>query len=206
MERLDSRGERFRILYLPFRFPASTSLIIFKKNTEPEPQYELMVNHMQELRKRIPGMRAARIVFIPESNLAFEGTHQANAIKKSGLKNVCIMREDDNRAGVRTNESFKKTMAIAFKEKLTKRKVFFNDNMVTLSPKVTPDDLKKELMNELTNYTRIIKESRDVYVPPKELYSGKNGYGFDDMVIALTMNLVMKRRFYANSKDYGKFH
>lgn len=159
----------------------------------------LLVSHIQKLRQ-VPGLESAIIVFVPESNLAFEGTHQSNVILNSGLSNVCIMREDDNRAGVRMDNSLKKAMATAFKYKLNKGKVRFLYDFVSLGEKKVYDDVRNEIVEELVYYTRIVKPSKDPFEQPKEIFSGKKGYGTDDLAIAIMLNLIMERRFYASDK------
>lgn len=80
------------------------------------------------------GLENAKIVFIPESNLAWEGTHQSKLLKKSGVRaKVITMYEDGNRAGIRTNADLKRAMALSLKKKINKSIVKFHKDFFSVS-------------------------------------------------------------------------
>lgn len=149
-------------------------------------------------------------MFVPESNLAYEGIRLSDDIKRSGLKNVCVMKEDDNRAGVRTNNDLKKGMAISFQKILNKGMVRFHQHFVCLTEnsgvKMTTEEMKDEIINQLIDFKRIIKPSKDPYKPATELFSGKRGCGYDDLTIATILNPVMQRRFFGDDVKYGSWY
>jgi len=91
---------------------------------------------------------------------------------QSGLTNVVIMQEDDNRAGIRTDNKLKNLMAIVMNEKLRSRTVFFYKHFVTLAENITPESMKKDILQQLKNYSRIIRPSKDVHKPTVEFYRG----------------------------------
>lgn len=64
--------------------------------------------------------------------------------------------------------------------------------------------MKQEIYTQLANYSRILVPSKTLHDPPKEFYGGKNGYGFDDLAIAIQLNVVMRKRFF-ESDDYKKY-
>lgn len=158
-----------------------------------------MINHIQAIRK-IPGCGSAIVVFVPESNLAFEGIHQEHALRRSGVRDVCVMHEDDNRAGIRTNNDLKKGMAIAFQGVVSKKRLRFHEKFVCLTEKYSPDEMREDMLNQLMNYSRIIIQSKQPHKPPTEFYGGKRGYGYDDHAVAMQLNLIMKRRFYQSER------
>lgn len=164
---------------------------------------ELIVNHLVAVRK-IPGLESATIVFVPESNLAFEGIRVSHELRRSGIRDICVMQEDDNRAGIKTNNDLKKAMAISFQKVLAKRRIKFHKKMVCLTQvmglPVTPDDMMEDIRNQLLDFKRIIKPSKDPYKPSTEIYSGKRGCHYDDLVVALTLNKLMQARWKKSTK------
>lgn len=172
---------------------------------EPISQASLLINHIIALRK-VPGLESAVIVFIPESNLGFEAIHQAFKLKNSGLSGICVMNEDDNRAGVKINNDIKRLMVKTLEAKINKKKLRFHANFVVTHSGSSVPDIKRELISQLENYSRIIIPSPNLYEPPKEKYSGKMGYGFDDMAIALQLNCLMKRTFFTKPEVYKSYY
>ncbi len=171
----------------------------------PSESISLLINHIQNIRK-INGLSSANIIFIPESNLAFEGIWTQQELYRSGLSGICVMCEDDNRAGVRVNKEFKKLMAMALNYKMMEGGVYFHKDFVCIGEDNTVDEMKTEIIEQLLNYSRILKPSNDIHKPQTETYGGKMGHGFDDHAIALMLNLIMKNRFYARKEVYSKWY
>ena len=149
---------------------------------------------------QIKGFEAAKIIFIPESNLGFEGTWAAHEIRRSGLRNICIMDEDNNRAVVRLNRPLKISMCKVFKEKLNLDQIFFHRSFFCIGDGNSPESIMNEIVNQLLNYTRRLTYSKDRKIAPKETYGGKQGHGFGDHAIAIQLNLVLKIIFYIKDK------
>ena len=159
---------------------------------------------MRQIR-RLPGFEAATIVFAPESNLAFEGIHQANKLKRAGVLNICIMEEDDGRPGVRTDNDLKKAMANALRTKIVKGKVRIHQSLVVAHPENNREKVTTQLRDELDGFSVILQPSKvNPHADPKEFYTGKLGHGKDDLAIALQLNLIMRRRF-MNSPKYASW-
>ena len=159
-----------------------------------------MVNHITEI-KKISYLETSNIIVVPESNLAFEGIWIAQELYRSGLfdKQLCVMKEDENRAGVKINNQFKKLMKMGLETKLNEKSVYFYNKFSTIG-ELSADEMKEEMIQQLLNYSRILKPSNDIHRPPTEIYSGKSGHGYDDHVIALQLNYVMKNRFHDSEK------
>lgn len=171
----------------------------------PQDCSTLIIQHIQGLR-RLPGAESARIIFVPESNLAFEGIWASMEISRSGLQEICIMREDENRAGVKINREFKKIMAMGLNYKLIDACVLIHRDMVCTDDNNTPEAMKAELKTQLMNYSRIIHPSKDPHKAPAESYGGKRGHGFDDNAIALMLNIVMRQRFLMRKEKYREWY
>ena len=173
--------------------------------TVPSDAISLLVNHIQYL-KKIPGLSGARFIFTPESNLAWEGIWTQTELYRAGLQDICVMVEDDNRAGVKINKEFKKLMAMGLNYKFLEKSVYFYKDFLCIGENNCAEDMKKEIIEQLLNYSRILKQSNDIHKPPVEIYGGKQGHGFDDHAIAIMINLVMKNRFFTNSEKYSKWY
>lgn len=148
---------------------------------------------------------------IPESNLGFEALWVSREMKMARLENVYPMVEDHNRVGVRMNHPLKKMMAISMNEKIRDERIKLYQHFITIGvsererdERLTPEKMIKDLYDQHVNYSRIITPSKQAHGETKEKYCGKNGYGFDDHVIALGLINVMNNIF--RSKDeYRKF-
>lgn len=165
----------------------------------PHKNISLVVNHIVELRKT-QAFQSSRIVFVPESNLAFEGIYLQDALRRSGVREVCVMTEDENRAGVKVNREFKKLMAMVLNNKLLDDSVYFYRDFVCCGEDNSSAEMRREIITQLRNYCRILKPQRDVHKPPSESYGGKRGHGYDDHAIGLMLNLVMRNRFVSEPK------
>jgi hypothetical protein len=175
--------------------------------SDPYDQIEVLVNHILAIR-RIPNLSHAIVIFIPESNLAFEGIHQQHELSSARLPNVHTMIEDDNRAGVKTNRDLKKAMVFALDAVLRKDggRVFFYKNFVTVGEKYTPDTMREEIVQQLLSYMRITKvRQNQPHLLPDETYHGKFGGKSDDISIALQLNLLMKNRFFNKASMYSQW-
>jgi hypothetical protein len=168
---------------------------------------ELMVNHVMSLRRNIRGANDARIVFVPESNLATEHIWGMREVRNSGLGQFCVMREDRNRVGTRTSKELKQAMAEALNQKIVRRNIFILDGFVCICDGLSTEDMLDKLMDQMKNYSRIVKPPRDQHHGnPVVSYTGKTGYGHDDMVIAIQLLNVMQIAFWTKPENYGEYY
>lgn len=168
---------------------------------------ELMVNHAMALRRNIPGANDARIVWVPESNLATEHIWGMREVRNSGLGKFCVMREDHNRVGTRTTKELKHAMAQALDQKIVRRNVFILDGFVSIGDGYSTEEVLDKLMDQLKNYSKIVKPPRDPHHGnPIVSYTGKTGYGHDDLVIAIQLMNVMQTAFWTKPEEYEPFY
>jgi hypothetical protein len=167
----------------------------------------MLINHIIGVRRDVPGAQNARIVFIPESNLGFMAMSATDEIRRAGLRDICVMREDDNRAGIKTNRALKEVMAMAFNLKLMHGNAFLLDRFVCVGEGRTPEDMRDEVVMQLRNFSKIVKPPRDPRAgQPTVHYSGKAGYGFDDLTMALLLLNVLQPKFWTSEDMYGAWH
>lgn len=120
------------------------------------------------------------------------------------------MREDEldgsDGYGVRMNKTLKKAMAIAFSIVLTRENFKWWKDFTTNTTKMTPNDMKEEIMKQMKDYCVILKKpTRDPFAPPTEIYSGKSGYGYDDLMIAIQLANIMQKRFVTCKEKYSRY-
>ena len=172
----------------------------------PAAQDQILIQHLLKLRT-IPGLEEATIVFVPESNLAFEGTRITAEVQRAGIQNVCVMNEDENRAGVRSTASTKKMMAFVTGRALSDRRVRFHEQFLCVNEATTAGDLKKMIIDELRSYQRVLKQPSDHrFGTVKEAYTGKIGSGCDDHAIAFQINYAMQNVFFSKRDTYKAFY
>lgn len=170
------------------------------------PQASLLINHIRAVRC-IPGLEGAYAVLVVESNLANEAMHHQMYVHQSGLSNVVVMCEDtQQRPGVRLTNPIKRTMAIQLNSALQQARIGFYKHLVSVNGKRSPEALKKELINQIANFKRVVEPPAKVHQEPKEMYTGKSGGGKDDLVIALMWNIYAKDIFYSRPEKYSKYY
>jgi hypothetical protein len=172
---------------------------------EPQDSISLLIAHMHNIRK-IEGFGGAKMVIVPESNLGFEAIWVQHEVNRSGIGDICVMREDDNRAGVRVNNQFKHLMAQSLNAKIREGSIYFHEKFLCIGDSQNPESMRNEIVQQLLGYSRIVKPSNNKYGRPTETYCGKAGGGYDDHAIALQLNLVMHRRFMEKSQVYSQWY
>lgn len=166
----------------------------------------LLIHHVMALRRNIPGASDARIIIIPESNLATEHMWAMREVHNSGLGDICVMREDHNRVGVRTNKELKHAMAMALNQKIIRRNIHILDDFVCVGDGNSTEDMTDKLVEQLSSYSRIVKPPRDKHHGnPIVSYSGKQGYGHDDLAISVQLQNVMVLPFWSKREVYGEY-
>lgn len=164
---------------------------------------KLLVKHITELQTKTPFKKSIFVV-IPESNLGFEGVWAAYGVRSIQIPNVVIMAEDHNRVGIRVDNSIKNTMIEGLENTLSRHRCDFWSDFQSLNENGV-NATKEKMIQELRNFSRKIKYPNDNDLPPKIIYGGKQGYGFDDLVITLSISLFMVSVFFANPK-YQRYH
>jgi hypothetical protein len=159
-------------------------------------QQRILIEHCRKI-LQMEEFSQATIIFIPENNYANEAEHLATALRtsfKRGRIHV-IQVNENSKEGIRTSNESKRLMAELTNTYLKSNGIRYYEHFFTLSEKYNKNPLlmKKEILNQMQNYEKKIKWPKtDIDKPPVVVYSGKQGYGFDDMAIALQLNLMGK--------------
>ncbi len=167
----------------------------------------LVIQHIMALRRLIKGASDARVVFVPESNLATEHMWATREMRHSGLGQFCVMREDNNNVGTRTTKELKHTMALLLNTKIVRRNIFVLNGFVSVVDGSSTEDMLNKLLDQMKNYSRIVKPPRDKHHGSAIVsYTGKSGHGHDDLVIAIQLLNAMHGPFWSKIAEYGQYH
>lgn len=169
------------------------------------PHAGLLINHIKTVRT-IPGLEGAYAVLVVESNLGNEAMHHQAYIRQHRLANVIVMCEDtQNRAGLRTTHDTKRTMTVQLNEALRNNNIHFYKHMVSINGKRDAAAMKREIINQIANFKRVVEPPTKPHQEPKERYTGKSGGGRDDLVMSLMQGIYAKTLFYSRPEKYEKY-
>jgi hypothetical protein len=120
-----------------------------------------------------------------------------------------IMYEDEIKGvawpGVRTNNTLKKMMALMLNGVLEGERFKWHKDFMTTSEKCTAEEMKERVMSQMRDYKVFIKASNNKHAEPTEIYSGKAGWGTDDIIISVQFNYIMMNRFFDCPEKYQKY-
>ena len=134
----------------------------------------------------IPKFKGSTKIFIPESNLANEGSHMANMIKKR--PDVRTYWEKETKIGVHKSHSVTDDYQYMFDSKLKNNSMFFDDEFFTTSKGKTVESVKGQAREELERYHYDYVEPKTVHGKGSLKITGKMGSTMnDDLAIAILM-------------------
>lgn len=150
------------------------------------------------------GFQGCKIALIVESNLGNECESQELALRFAKIKDVVVMNEDtsNERLGVRTSALLKRSMALLTGILLMHDKIKFHYDLFSSHKDNKAMDLRKEFLNQLLNYKRIIKPQSTDWDEARETYTGKKG-GKDDICMAFQLGIYMKQVAFAKKDKYS---
>jgi hypothetical protein len=119
------------------------------------------------------------------------------------------MHEDELKSGtgpgIRMNNDLKKMMAMMFTGVLEGERFKWHFDFTTTSEKHEIYELKEKIMAQMSDYKVFFLKTNNKFAAPTEIYSGKGGYGTDDVIIAIQINYVSYRRFFDCPEKYQKY-
>lgn len=158
-------------------------------------------------------------MIIAESNLGFEASWLL--IKMRELeKDFKFIREDDYifmfediskktgyvGPGVRTDNELKEQMTLLFEQDLVYDRFKFHKDFFTVTDKSTKRQMQEEILNQMRDFSKIeIKRKKSKYAKPTVIYSGKSGYGKDDIMMSLLIGRQLSKLFLTNKEKYGHY-
>lgn len=168
----------------------------------------MLISHVNRLRS-LKDFERATIVFVPESNLGYEGWHLGELLlsPQYGLRNICVMKEDRKeeayRPGIRISSILKERLTWMLEQKFSESSMYLYEHFFTVSYD-KPEKMLDEMECQLLNYARIKQTKKNVHSPPTIHYGGKSGYGYDDVVCAWYLLLLARNIFYTKP-EYEKW-
>jgi hypothetical protein len=140
--------------------------------------------------------------------LAFVGYELAHTVSLDPFlaPRVTVMHEDNGKPGIRLDNKMKRDLVLSLNDRIQQKKIKIYKKFFTTAkdPAFTPKEISDEIINQLINYSRILKRSNNVHEQPKEFYGGKLGHGFDDLAIAVQINNACRNVFYASDDPVYK--
>ena len=149
--------------------------------------------------RSIEGLQTAFIVFVLESNLAYESQHITNMLYTKGIPRWALLKEGaGGSAGWLTTAPRKEEMCLNLRGYLTGRKISMYENFVSTHNDV-PTTLSM-LKSELKNYCVIVEAPNTPFGKVKKTYGGKIGNRQDDLCIAMQLALIGMEYLYKSDK------
>lgn len=162
---------------------------------------ELVLAHMRALR-RLPCIRDANLVCIPEDNLGNEAQEIAEAVL-DGVPGSQIIARTETRYGVRTSHDTRRAYVTGFKNLLELGAVTYHETITSVNPLVTNKsasdrarEARVELERQLRSFQRIADLAPSLTALPNVVFTGKVDHEKknttrmkDDMVLALLLGV-----------------
>ena len=155
-----------------------------------------LLSHFNRINEN-PRWKTATKIFIPENNLGNEATHMNSMIKR--LSDVKTYWQKDDRPGISKTAAVSDNYQFLLYTKLQHNGIFFDMDCFTMSRKLSIEDLKFQLREQMERYHYEFDAIRN-----KVHLTGKMGGGKqDDLLIALMMSVYWGR---AASRSKGRLN
>lgn len=163
----------------------------------------------EQIRARIPGLRDATLVFIPESNFGRAAGHidaileTTQTMKDGGIlvptRNYFVLNADRGFVGIRTNAENKRNAAFILKTYLETNSIAVHEKAFSNTPGGW-NAVRKMTYEQLGNFKRILEISPNGK-RVTEMFSGKDK-GPDDIPIAFMLCLYGRGVFNSHIDEY----
>lgn len=147
--------------------------------------------HLDRLNE-IPMFKSSMKIFVPENNLANEGSHLWHMINKRPDTKVFWQKQD--KIGVCKDKNTADEFQYIINVKMRNKAIRFSDNFFTNSKKHTIKSLKGEFRRQLETFHYEYEEPKTVHGNPRQTITGKMGPSSqDDLMIAFGMGVFWPR-------------
>lgn len=144
----------------------------------------------------IPTFRSSLRVFVPENNLANEGSHMWNMIKQRA--NIRAYYQKEGVVGIYKGRNTADDYQYTFNVKLKNNAILFDSQFFTRSPGHTTTSIKGLAREQLERYHVEYEEPKKPGQKAREIITGKTGNEQDDLAIALLMGPFWSRAIMKN--------
>tara|TARA_B110001452_G_scaffold254727_1_gene246545 strand:- start:12263 stop:12754 length:492 start_codon:yes stop_codon:yes gene_type:complete len=147
--------------------------------------HNLLIKHILAVRQ-IPELAHTTMVFVFESNLAFESQHLLHAVEAAGVKRwVSLSEGQAGSHGWLTTHERKEQMCLLVREALTVGKIAFHRNFFSLE--LGAAGAKRQIKDELLSYCCVTEPAKTMFGKARKTYTGKVHGKQDDLCIALQL-------------------
>jgi hypothetical protein len=167
----------------------------------------VIIEFLKELPKRIKEIANSNYLVLPESNYGRESQWLSIVLRNyfKETKRFYIMRAEKEIDGFRTDENEKFRMVKNIECVLKDKRLKFHRKLYTTFEGGDKKKFVNHIVEEMLNFSEIVKPSKTSTLPPRVFYGGKKGYGTDDTVIAIGIVLNRMNKYYTEKKYGGKF-
>ena len=160
--------------------------------------HRLLVKHLIALRC-IPIFAPCKIVFVFESNLAFESQHLLHAVEAAGIKNwVSLSEGQQGTLGWLTTNERKEQMCLLLREALTVGKIALSEHFFSIE--MTKLEARNRLEDEVGSYCVVTEAAKTTFGKVRKTYTGKLYGKQDDLCVAVQLAVIGQSKFFQDPK------
>lgn len=185
------KGSRFAVVSCVYLFDKMLIAgIDLSDSYDPAENDAVIVRHMRTLRsKKI--FKYSKFIVGLEKNLGNEAPRIRVALQGAD-RNCEFLHDKQHRVGIWTDHGMKRAMAEEVRKFLNTRSIHYMNTFFTNTDFKTNgnpiQDVKREVMRQLSSFERRVVEDKDQEKATKVIYTGKN-HGPDDFVMGLFINI-----------------
>ena len=160
--------------------------------------HRLLVKHLLALRG-IPIFAPCKVVFVFESNLAFESQHLLHAVEQAGIKNwVSLSEGQQGTLGWLTTNERKEQMCLLLREALTVGKIALSEHFFSIE--MTKLEARNRLEDEIGSYCVVTEAAKTTFGKVRKTYTGKLYGKQDDRCVAVQLAVIGQSKFFQDPK------
>ena len=160
--------------------------------------HRLLVKHLLALRG-IPIFAPCKVVFVFESNLAFESQHLLHAVEAAGIKNwVSLSEGQQGTLGWLTTNERKEQMCLLLREALTVGKIALSEHFFSIE--MTKLEARNRLEDEIGSYCVVTEAAKTTFGKVRKTYTGKLYGKQDDLCVAVQLAVIGQSKFFQDPK------
>ena len=160
--------------------------------------HKLLIKHALALRS-IPIFQHAKLVFVLESNLAFESQHLLHAVDAAEIRNwVSLSEGQQGTLGWLTTNERKQQMCLLLREAMAVGKIALGKTLFSHS--MTALEARNRIKDELSSYCVVTEAPKTTFGKVRTTYTGKLYGKQDDLCIAIQLALIGQQYFFQSAK------
>ena len=160
--------------------------------------HKLLIKHALALRS-IPIFQHAKLVFVLESNLAFESQHLLHAVDAAEIRNwVSLSEGQQGTLGWLTTNERKQQMCLLLREAMAVGKIALGKTLFSHS--MTALEARNRIKDELSSYCVVTEAPKTTFGKVRTTYTGKLYGKQDDLCVAVQLAVIGQSKFFQDPK------